>query len=160
METRTNPTIAISLLVVLSFLLSCEQSERLTIADVGVDSLREQVKRVAEPINSESELHSRLAESIQMQDGLVLIQDSLVPFRSFVLPTNAPWVIQCGIGLSITFGTSLADEIKSNGVQVQLYAGIVSQDDCARLGPATGKQIQAILAGTRPVNLAPVGIRR
>jgi hypothetical protein len=50
-----------------------------------------------------AELERRLLKSVSVQDGLVIIREPLsAGFFTYVLPATSPWVISCGIGLSVT----------------------------------------------------------
>ncbi len=66
-----------------------------------------------------------------------------------IFPREAPWVVNCGIGLTIVFGnpTSVeSDQINSDG-KVWLTLVPISKQLCEKLSPLIGKEIQAILSG-------------
>jgi hypothetical protein len=99
------------------------------------------------------ELEQRLAASIQYQDGLLLVHDPVIgQIVSYVLPANAPWVMTCGIGLSVVLGSSVTGDGSSvgNDVEVHLTYGKIDQKDCAVLGPRLGQRLKAITQGDRP----------
>jgi hypothetical protein len=96
------------------------------------------------------ELERRLAESVVVQDGLVIVHDPIMgKYVSHYLPTTTTWVMSCGIGLSIVFGSSVSGDNSgtSNDVQITLANGLIEQKDCAVLGPRLGKWLKATLQG-------------
>jgi hypothetical protein len=94
------------------------------------------------------ELERRLLQSVKVDDGVVLVRDPVLgKVFSHVLPTSSPWVISCGSGLSIVFGTSVSGDGSSvgNDVELTLATGYVNQDNCAILAPQLGKRLKALL---------------
>jgi hypothetical protein len=94
-----------------------------------------------------TELERRLSESVRQQDGLVIIHTPLTgKFMTEVLSPNTPWILSCGVGISIVFGSSVSGDSTSvsNDVEVQLAYNTVSESDCASLGPRLGKRLKAI----------------
>ena len=52
------------------------------------------------------ELEKRLADSISVQDGLIIVRATR---GMHVLPDNSPWVITCGSeGVPVTFGSAVS----------------------------------------------------
>lgn len=95
------------------------------------------------------ELERRLLSSVSVQEGLVTIHDPIMGnVVSYVLPTNLPWVISCGmVGMSIAFGTSVSGDSSSvgNEIEISLAHGVASQDVCAILAPQIGRRLKAML---------------
>jgi hypothetical protein len=105
------------------------------------------------------ELENRLANSVTVRDGLMIViaRDpiaSVGQVRSlFVLPATSPWVIRCGVGgLSVTFGTSVSGEgfgeASTIGNDAEVFLSIVpiiDQDACAVLAPRLGKRLKQML---------------
>jgi hypothetical protein len=105
-----------------------------------------------------AELERRLLKSVSIQDGLVLVRTTAGYF-TYVLPTTAPWVISCGAGLSVTFGTAVSGEASSDGNEVEIHVGNdvqihlivapVDPDACAVLAPQLGQRLKAMMQETR-----------
>lgn len=66
------------------------------------------------------ELEHRLLESIQAQNGIVTVRDQVKPVTLYFLPTTTPWVLQCGNGISIVFGSSVSGNPADNDVDINL----------------------------------------
>jgi hypothetical protein len=93
------------------------------------------------------ELERRLSEAVRAQDGIVIIHDPITgKYISHVLSPNTPWVLSCGVGISIVFGSSVscAEGSTSNDVEVSLAYNAVDESNCAALGPRLGKRLNAI----------------
>jgi hypothetical protein len=93
------------------------------------------------------ELERRLSEAVRAQDGIVVIHNPMIgQFVSQVLSPNTPWVLSCGAGISIVFGSSVSgyEGSTSNDVEVQLAYSTVDENACATLGPRLGKRLNAI----------------
>jgi len=94
-----------------------------------------------------AELERRLSESVRAQDGIVIIHRPVIgQFMSHVLSPNTPWVLSCGVGISIVFGSSVSGDASSisNDVEVRLAYNTVDESACAALGPRLGKRLNAI----------------
>src|SRR5262249_47974867 len=94
------------------------------------------------------ELERRLRASISVQEGLLVVRDPIIgKFQSYFLPSTSPWVIHCGSGLSIVFGTSVTGygSQTGNDVEVDLLYGVIDEKSCATLGPRIGKQLKSML---------------
>jgi len=103
---------------------------------------------MADPERAGPELERRLMENINVQDGLLIVRAPIIgDFESFVLPTTAPWVLRCGIGLKFVFGSSFSGEGSSidSEVQTTLTTAIIDKQNCAVLGPRLGKRLKALL---------------
>ena len=99
---------------------------------------------LADPVRSTIEFKRRLREKVKFRDGLITVDDQF-GLSQFVLPANAaPWVINCGMGIRVVFGNAGAAD---DAASLTLSFGLVEKDQCAILGLALGKEIQAILAG-------------
>jgi hypothetical protein len=94
-----------------------------------------------------AELERRLSEAVRAQDGIVIIHDPVTGrFMSQVLSPNTPWVLSCGVGISIAFGSSISGDASSisNDVEVRLAYNTVDESDCTALAPRLGKRLNAI----------------
>jgi hypothetical protein len=94
------------------------------------------------------ELERRLLKSVSIQDGLVIVHDPLMAeLFTYVLPTNSPWMISCGVGLTVTFGNAVSGDQEStdNEVKLHLATTFLPSDACAVLAPQLGKRLKAML---------------
>jgi hypothetical protein len=95
-----------------------------------------------------AELEQRLLKSVSVQDGLVIVRDPLTAgFFTYVLPTTTPWIISCGVGLSVTFGSAVSGDGSNvgNDVEVRLALAPVNREACAVLAPRLGQRLKAML---------------
>ena len=94
-----------------------------------------------------TELERRLSEIVRVQDGVVIIHSPVTgKFMLEVLSPNTPWILSCGVGISIVFGSSISGDASSisNDVEVRLAYNTVDESTCAALGPRLGKRLNAI----------------
>jgi hypothetical protein len=94
------------------------------------------------------EIARRLIKSVSVQDGLVIVRDPLTAgFFTYVLPASSPWIVSCGVGLSVIFGSAVSGDGSSvgNEVEVRLVTAPVDQNACAVLAPQLGKRLKAML---------------
>jgi hypothetical protein len=95
------------------------------------------------------ELERRLQADVSAADGLVFVNYFNV--QLFILPATTPWVIRCGSGLSITFGSSVTGSVEKgagdveNEIVIYLTPSPIDQKHCSVLGRLVGKRLQAIL---------------
>jgi hypothetical protein len=129
-------------------LIACGESET---PSKRLTELQNQMKADADLMldigRAGTELERRLSGAVRAQDGIVIIHDPVIgQYISQVLSSNAPWVLSCGVGISIVFGSSVSGHEGSTGndVEVRLADNIVSKSDCAVLGPRLGKRLNAI----------------
>jgi hypothetical protein len=103
---------------------------------------------------------------VKMRDGLLMVDDqsltrilspsseasvASIPggFNISIFPKETPWVVNCGIGITVVFGNSISGEterVYGDG-KVWLSTSGVSMQECELLAPVIGKEIQAILSG-------------
>jgi hypothetical protein len=91
------------------------------------------------------ELEKRLADSISVQDGLIIVRATR---DMHVLPDNSPWVITCGSeGVSVTFGSAVSGDgsYVGNDVELDLTMIFIGQADCGTLAPQLGRRLKAML---------------
>ena len=81
--------------------------------------------------------------------GSVLTVDGPLPYGFSVLPLSAPWVVQCGIGLSAVFGSAVTGDSNSvsNDVEIQFSTSVFTKERCREIAPSIGKEIQNIVEG-------------
>jgi hypothetical protein len=128
---------------------------------------------LADPSRAIPQLVQRLRASLKMRDGLLMV-DNQSRFRLLgsasevaamastpggvslsVRPRTSPWVVNCGIGITVVFGNSISGA-SENGEQpepidtesrVWLTYEPLTKQGCEILAPVIGKEIQAILSG-------------
>jgi len=96
-----------------------------------------------------AELERRLSDNVRAQDGIVIIHGPVIgQYMSQVISSNTSWILSCGIGITIVFGSSVSGDSTSvsNDVEVRLAYNTVSESDCATLGPRLGSR-DSIVSG-------------
>jgi hypothetical protein len=95
-----------------------------------------------------AELDSRLRKALVFQDGMVMIH-SQPTYGSYTVPVNTQWAVQCGLGLTVSFGASPRGDPNDigTGPEVHLSWASFSPEACDSLGITVGKRLQAFLAG-------------
>jgi hypothetical protein len=105
-----------------------------------------------EPARAAPELERRLLASIKADDGILTVQDEITGrFLSYYLPVTAPWMISCGVGMTVVFGASVSGDGSEtrNEVEVRLAYGVIDQENCAVLGPLIAKRLQSVLQAAK-----------
>jgi hypothetical protein len=117
--------------------------------------LEEEKRLLSDPSRAKAELIKRLRASVKMRDGLLTV-DPLAAFgvdgfSLFVLSPNSPWLVHCGTGtgIEVVFGASVSGtgEEVDNDIKISLARAAIPEHGCEMLGPAIGKEIQAIING-------------
>jgi hypothetical protein len=94
-----------------------------------------------------AELERRLRGHVSARDGLLVPHG---PFRdqrdTYVLPADSPWVISCGFGVTVYFGSAVTgnDGETDNVVTLDLFWGHVPREICDAVGPALGEALRAM----------------
>jgi hypothetical protein len=109
--------------------------------------LNAEAERMADPKRALPEFIAELRSKVKFADGLLIVRT--VPFDYTVLSPNSPWAVKCGLGLEVTFGTSVAGDGTSppDETVVRLHLGPTSDDWCESVAPAIGKEVLFILSG-------------
>jgi hypothetical protein len=123
---------------------ACSDSEQAKKPTQASETIQRETDLMSDPSRAGPELEKRLAESVSVDGGLLLIHK----FTSlYVLPASTPWTLQCFVGMSIVFGNSISGENSeiNNDVTVDLTVGVMDEKTCDVLGPRIGKRLLAIL---------------
>lgn len=106
------------------------------------------IPKLTNPKRSDDEIVQMLRDNLKSVDGLILVETTLAP-ELFVLSSNSPWVVSCGSGLAVTFGSDITSGKTdiSNSVKLDLALTPLSDDRCRTLAVSVGKEVQSILAG-------------
>jgi hypothetical protein len=110
--------------------------------------MSEQAELLTKPNRDNSDFVRQLRAQVKAVDGLLVVEDQLLPELS-VLPLNSPWVVNCGIGLSVAFGTAVSGSTGdvSNDAKVTLTLLPIAKERCKELAPIIAKDLQLILNG-------------
>ena len=103
------------------------------------------------PAQAEQDLESRLAQALQVRDGIVILRDPVLGgMHASIFPANTTWTIDCGINFSIAFGNAVSSNASGavRGTDLVLVTGIVPKETCDFVGPTFAKHLQAVLSGT------------
>jgi hypothetical protein len=105
---------------------------------------------LSDPALAEPELERRLMAAVSVQGRVLIVRNPILgDITSSFLPVTTPWVINCGPGVSVVFGSSVNQG--SNDADVDLSFATVEQKDCATIGPQLANRLLAILGdGARP----------
>jgi hypothetical protein len=126
---------ALALCVLLSA-CSDKQPEKPTEAS---EAIERETDLMSDPARAGPELEKRLAGSVSVDGGLLLVHADTLGL--YVLPVSTPWTLQCTVGMSIVFGNSETN----NNVTVNLSTGYIDPKNCDVLAPRIGKRLLAIL---------------
>lgn len=141
---RSSLTVVATMFCVL--LSACGQKEQAQQPNKALEHIKQDEALTADPDRAEPELERRLAASVSVDGGLLLVR--ALTFL-YVMPVSTPWTLQCSVGMSIVFGNSITGDNSEteNDVTVNLALGSISQDNCGVLAPRIGKRLLAILGG-------------
>jgi hypothetical protein len=105
-------------------------------------------KLFSDPANAIPELIQRVRASVQMRDGLIVVDPLFTPGLS-VMSANSPWTVTCGAGIKAVFGASVSGGNDSvyNDITVWLAYATIPQENCQMFTLAIGKEIQTIIGG-------------
>jgi len=164
---------ALSASLLVSLLVGCgpsDQSDEKKQSNVdekmAEESHASEQRLLADPSRATPQLVQRLRASVKMRDGLLMVDNqsltrilsprsetsiASIPggFNISLLPKESPWVVNCGIGISVVFGNPISGEserVYGDG-KVWLTTAPVAKQGCELLAPVIGKEIQAILSG-------------
>jgi hypothetical protein len=107
---------------------------------------------LSDPVRALPELIKRLRSAVSARDGFVLVQSPL-SLETAVLPANTTWALLCGVGINVHFGSAVAEHDGSTTVADALSVplafplAIISREDCRRVAPAIGKELQLLISG-------------
>lgn len=92
------------------------------------------------------EMERRLAESVKSRDGIIVVRSKPTEkWLSYFLSPNTPWIITCGIGITVVFGAGVSGESVANEVEISLSYEPTKQDVCDIAGPRLAKRLTQIL---------------
>ena len=112
--------------------------------------MSEVAKLMTNPNRDNADFIRQLRTQVKIVDGLLVIEDQLLPELSMsILPRNSPWVVNCGVGLSVVFGTAVSGSSGdvSNDAKVTFTLMLIAKDRCKELAPLIAKELQLILNG-------------
>jgi len=147
-----NRTLA-QLTLISAMLVSCgpDPAEQEKKQDAAMTEQQEaDIRLLTNKDTGSTEIAQRLKRSLTLRDGMILIHDQVLgPLGSYTIPVTTPWSVECGMGLTVTFGfpPRTAPNDIGGGPEVHLSWAAFSAEACDELGPATGKQLQLFLAG-------------
>ena len=115
---------------------------------IAADKMAAEISVLANPNRTNAEFLRHLRASVKMVQGFLMV-DTPLKVELALLPPNSPWVIQCGAGMSVIFGSAVTGSSGdvSNEVEVRLALVPLTKERCQELAPLIGKEVQAILDG-------------
>ncbi len=97
-----------------------------------------------QPEQAEAEIEQRLAKNITVREGLLIVRDPIMANLDLaIMPVNAPWILHCGIGISLGFAGG-SDE-GGGGVTIELTSVLVDKTVCESLAPRLATQVERLL---------------
>ncbi len=97
-----------------------------------------------QPEQAEAEIEQRLAKSIMVRDGLLIVRDPIMTNLDLaIMPVNAPWILHCGIGISLGFAGG-SDE-GGGGITIELTRAVVDKTICESLAPRLAARVERLL---------------
>jgi hypothetical protein len=87
---------------------------------------------------------------VSKREGLLVVQSPL-SLEVAVLPPNTPWVLVCGAGIGLHFGSAVAEHDGSVAVADVLNVllafpvKILTREECAPVTVALGKEVLSII---------------
>jgi len=132
--------------------------------DAASQAAREvEAKLMADPATGAAALEQRIAEWLEVRDGLILVKGEAFSWRAgrksessrlplFAMPANTPWYVKCDeSGLAVTLGTwsdvrgDWDKEVESEAAfSAELTRARVTSEQCRALIPAVGKKLLAM----------------
>ena len=136
---------ALALCVLLS---TCADSEQAKKPTEPSETIKRETDLMSDPNRAGPELEKRLAESVSVDGGLLLVHTNMF---LYVLPVSTPWTLHCTVGMSIVFGNSITGDNSetTNDVTVNLSTGYIDPKNCDVLAPRIGKRLLTILGQSR-----------
>ena len=122
-----------------------------------------EAKLMADPVAGAAALEQRIAEWLEVRDGLILVKGEAFSWRAgrkaegsrlplFAMPANTPWYAKCDAsGLAVTLGTwsdvrgDWDKEVESEAAfSAELTRARLTSEQCRALTPAVGKKLLAL----------------
>jgi hypothetical protein len=92
------------------------------------------------PIPSAEEVRRILWQSIESQDGFLVVRDTLLK-TILVQPAEAPWAVTCKFGMGVTFGSG-----HDATVEVRISRRLIPDDMCYELATFAARTVRSIVA--------------
>jgi hypothetical protein len=126
---------------------ACSEYERLD--NEGAARLAAEQEMLSDPLRASAEFDRRLRSQVSVRGGLIIVRNAPIENSvTYILPASAPWVISCGYGFIIHFGTAIdgTEGYTSNLVQLDLAHGLeIPPSTCNELGPLVGETLLSML---------------
>ena len=96
-----------------------------------------------------AEIEARLRAALTVRDGMAMIHGQAIYNGSYTFPASDRWAVQCGIGLTVSFGATPRGDPNDIGAgpEIHLTFGNIEPAECDRIGFVVGEKIQVIMAG-------------
>jgi hypothetical protein len=96
-----------------------------------------------------AEIDNRLRRSLVLEDGMVMVHNQETSYGSYTFPATDRWAVQCGLGLTVVFGSTPRGDPNDigTGPEIHLSYAQFQPEDCERLGFLVGKKVKDFLSG-------------
>lgn len=110
----------------------------------ALDKATAELKILEDPNRTNDDIAEYLDSSLQRKDHLILIRD-YIGAHTWFFPDSTPWIIDCGLGVSIFFGPASnpdASDVNNSGPELKLSMVLMQRDRCEELGPLLAHRLQ------------------
>lgn len=103
---------------------------------------------MGQPAAALEELDRRMRAMVQIRQGVLVVKaPESAMYVTDILPLATPWSMRCGVGVVITFGTSISGGPDGYGsdVLVRLSPVFFDEQACSLIGPELGHRLQVLI---------------
>lgn len=114
-----------------------EMSEAMAKADAELKVLEDKNR-------TNNDIVEYLGAYLQRKDHLIFVRD-FIGARLWIFPDSTPWIINCGLGVSVFFGpvpNPDASDVNSSSPELKLSMVPMQRERCEELGPRLAHQLQ------------------
>lgn len=98
------------------------------------------------------EVEGKIGDYVSARDGFLIVKEpSLAAYEMHVMPLTTPWMIHCGLGFSIDFGSAITGDRSDveNDVRLNFVSSLIPQRVCATVALQVAKRLGAIIDASR-----------
>ncbi|MET4069619.1 hypothetical protein ABID58_004421 [Bradyrhizobium sp. S3.2.6] len=84
-----------------------------------------------------------LDDQVRVQDGFIVVTET-GDLETYLLPLRSPWMVRCGIGLSMQLGSVVGGTPESVGSQIDLWlaSDMIDKTACTAIAAKVGARLQ------------------
>jgi hypothetical protein len=113
-----------------------------------VEKQKQAIDSVSDPDVILPKALKALDEQVRVQEGFIVVTEAR-DLDTYLLPLQSPWMLRCGVGLSIQLGSVASGSDGSVGSQIDLWltTDMIEKTACSALVPKIGARMQEKLTG-------------